>query len=801
MNYGTYTRLTLVTALFFSCGRPAAADPLNDSLLSGFSTSHFQEAASVFGNPAALAFQTDLNGPAVSTSLLSAFNRSTDSAFALGLAVGYFGFGYERLTAVPGNYHRYSFALGAPLNPKLYFGSRLTLTRSGLTSIGSPDSFDLGLQYRPSPVFALGFQVNRINQPLVGTTPLPTQWVASAIVRPLPRLELTLDVDTLSGSFAKRFGYQTTVAYSPFNGFQVRLGYHATYQTQVGFQIDLEQASLTALVQPSNRERTFLFGVHSRLKPKPSALGPETALLINLDESLQEEALEGSLFLPDRPSLWQKLEALDEAARRPDVAVVVVQVEDFKLGIGPAGEIFDKILALRKSGKQVIAFLGNGGIVEYLIASAAQKIYLAPGSQLNFTGLGGTRLFLKGTLDKIGIEAEVFARGKYKSAPEMFTRKESSPEAKEVTYSLLKELESHVVSRLVKSGRLSEAKWKELLQTALVSNQEAVKLGLVDGAGEARGEIDSLKSRYLVRENLGQHQDRLNLPGRIAIIHADGNILKGSNRFLGAGGSAMTPEGMSRRFKTALADPRTAAIVLRISSGGGEVGPSYAIADIIERAKKKVPVIVSMGSVAASGGYLIAAPANWIFADASTLTGSIGVFLGKANFAGLLKKMDLQTETLSTAPHAGLMSWTRPLDREGSQILLRQMNHYYEDFTGMVAKFRKFTAEKVETVAQGRVWSGRQAKELGLVDELGGVTEAIAYAGRQQGLGDNPEVREINASRGLFDFFEPGGLLAARTSESPWLELLPQGWRESLPWIASLKENPFLLLTPIHRVD
>ncbi len=778
----------------------AGADPLNDALITGSSTSHFQDAASVFGNPAALAYQTELNGSSLSTSLLGSFNRSTDSAFGLGIALGYFGFGYERLTAIAGNFNRYSLALGAPVSPRLYVGSRVTLTRSALGTVGSPDSLDFGMQYRPSSLFALGFQVNRVNEPMVGATPLRTQWVASAIVRPLARLELTADVDTLSGTFGKHFGYQATAAYTPFDGFQFRVGYHDIYKAQVGFQIDFGQGSMSTLVQPGNRERTFLVGIHSSLKPRPSVLAPEHALVVSLEDNLQEEPVEKSLFLAARPSLWQKLEALDKASRRDDVSVVVLKLDEFHLGLGPATEVFDKVYALRKSGKRVVAYLGNCGISEYVIASAADKIYLAPGSQMTFTGLAATHLFLKGTLDKIGIEAEVFARGKYKSAPEMLNRKESSPEAREVTLSILKELETQVISLLAKSGRVNEAKWKELLKMALVSTSEAVKLGLVDGLGEAQSEIETLRSSYLVREELEAREDVLTLPRQVALVHADGNILKGSNKLLSLGGQAMTPEGMKRRIRAAVSDPRTAGIVIRISSGGGEVGASYAIAELIEQAKLKKPVVVSMGSVAASGGYLIAAPASRVFADASTITGSIGVFLGKANFSELLKKIDLRTETLSTAPHAGMMGWDRPLNAEGKLILTRQLNHYYEEFTGFVSKHRKLAPEKVEAAAQGRVWSGTQGKGMGLVDEVGGMNEAVNYLARQENLGDHPSVREYGNERGLFDFFEPGGLLGgAKVAESPWLELLPSGWKESLPWMASLKENPFLLLAPIHQ--
>jgi protease-4 len=231
------------------------------------------------------------------------------------------------------------------------------------------------------------------------------------------------------------------------------------------------------------------------------------------------------------------------------------------------------------------------------------------------------------------------------------------------------------------------------------------------------------------------------------------------------------------------------------------VGASYAIADLIEQAKKRVPVVVSMGAVAASGGYLIAAPGQKVFADASTLTGSIGVFLGKADLSGLFKKIDLTTEILSNAPHAGLMSWNRPLTMEGKNILVRQLDQYYDDFTGYVAKSRKLATDKVESAAQGRVWSGLQAKGLGLVDEVGGLSEAVAYLAKQEKLGDAPDVHEVTTYRGLFDFFEPGGLLGVKSSELSWLRLLPEGVRESLPWVASLEENPFLLVAPISKVQ
>ncbi len=792
-------QIARILVLFFAS--IAYADPLNDSLLGGYSTSHFQDAGSVFMNPAALAFQTDLNGKSITTSLFGSANRSTDGAFAFGLGIGYFGLGYERITTTAGNYNRYSLALAAPIHPTLYFGTRVGLTRSSIAAVGSQESLDFGIQYRPSRLWALGIQANHVNQPVVAGVSQPVQWVMSAIVRPLPRLDLTVDVDTLSNNFFKRVGYQVAAGYRIFDGFQARVGYHDTYKAQIGMEFAIEQAATSFLVQPSSRERTFLFGVHSSLKPWPSVIGPDRALLVELSDDLKEEPIEGSLFLPDRPSLWQKVSALEEAARREDIDTVILKIDEFQLGLGPASEIFDRVLALRKSGKDVIAYLDNAGIVEYLIACAASKVYIAPGSQLRFTGLAASHLFLKGTLDKIGVEAEVFARGKYKSMPEMFTRKESSPESKEVTFSLLKDLEADVVGKLTKSGRVNEAKWKELLSLALISSHEAVKMNLVDGMAEADTEIEKRKRTTLVREEISQRQDRLNVPRHIAIVHASGNILKGTNKFLGLGGAAMTPEGMAKRIRSAASDPRAAGIVVRVSSGGGEVGASYAIASLIEEAKKNKPVVVSMGAVAASGGYLISAPASRVFADASTLTGSIGVFLGKPNLSGLLKKIDLTTETLSTAPHAGLLGWDKPLTADGKAIMNRQLNRYYEDFTAYVGKHRNLSGDKVEKAAQGRVWSGSQAKGMGLVDEIGGLGEAVAYLAKQEDLGENPKVREVPLSRGTFEFFEPGGLLSAKAEESPWMLLLPEGWKETLPWVASLKENPFLLLTPVSKVD
>ena len=259
---------------------------------------------------------------------------------------------------------------------------------------------------------------------------------------------------------------------------------------------------------------------------------------------------------------------------------------------------------------------------------------------------------------------------------------------------------------------------------------------------------------------------------------------------------------MEKNFKKALGDYRTEAVVLRVASPGGEVVASDEIASVVASAKEKKPIIVSMGYVAASGGYLISAPATRIFASSLTLTGSIGVFLGKFNVGNLYKKLELHKEILTHAPFAGLMTEHRPWTAKEREILVRRLDQYYDGFVTYVAEQRHLSRQSAEAAAKGRVWLGADAKVRHLTDESGGYYEAVRSAASEAGVtGDDYEVAIVEDSRGLLDFFGDEGPFMESPLEPLARGLLSEPLLEDLRWMERLRTSPFLYLSPLRTME
>lgn len=784
--------------VFFFC-TAVFADPLNNSLELNTSVSHAYDARSTFSNPSALGFQTELNEAAPLSSFSYATNRQRRNEFSLAFSYGYFGFGLERLNGSPSFlYTRYSFALGVPLSAGLYVGSRFSTTSSDAANLNGVHALDFGLQYRPSRFWSVGLQMNKINRPTVFGVQTPVQYVAGVSLSPADRLMFSFDVDTQSDRFAKNFGYKGMASFEVFPGLSIDAGYHQDYKFMAGVQFNLANAKIFGYSQPSSDARNFSVGFQSGATLRRSILQPQTALKVVIDDQLSEEGSSGNLLMKGRPSLIQVLNALEEARKDPHLKLVIVKIESFPLGLGAAQDLFDALMRLREEGRQIEVFLGNASAKEYLIASVGTKIHMESSGELRFLGPKSERYYAKGVLDKIGAEAELIGRGEYKSAPETFTRKEASPANKEATLHELKSMEAALVSLLSKS-RKKIADWKALTQHALFSAEDALSQKLVDSVDRANEEMEKLSHQYIVRENTHYQVERLNLPPRVSVIVADGTIMQNKVRLLSlTGGIQVTPEKMQRRFKYALNDRLTKAIVLRVTSPGGEILASQEIADIIQFAKTKKPVVVSMGDVAASGGYMISAPATRIFANSLSVTGSVGVFLGKVNLEGLLKKIDLRKEIVSSAPYAGILSESRSWTSEERALMIRRLNQYYESFVGFVANERKISKEEAEKAAKGRVWLGVDAKRLKLIDELGGLHEALHFAAHQAGIGtDTFEVNVIRENYGPFALPEDDLLLSKELGFTETaLSLIGPKTLTELVWMARLSQDPFLYWAP-----
>ncbi len=436
------------------------------------------------------------------------------------------------------------------------------------------------------------------------------------------------------------------------------------------------------------------------------------------------------------------------------VGAILLDIEFTDFGWAKADELRDAIKDFRASGKPVYSFMEFGLNKDYYIASATEKIFVPPAGDLYVNGLAAQAMFFRGSLDKLGVEPDFIKIGAYKTAPNQFTEKEMTKEQREVTNALLDEFIGRFKSAIAEDRKLSPENVEAIINTAPHHAPEAQQLKLIDGANY-RDQIDEdLKTR------LGYKQDDklrtvdgkdyrevpadslgLNTGEKIAVIYASGTITSGKSSSGTFGGESVGSETIVDAVNNAANDSSIKAIVLRVDSPGGSSLASDVMWHALENAKAKKPLVVSMGDVAASGGYYIACNANKIVAEPTTITGSIGVFTGKPVLAGTYDWLGVTSEYVLRGENAGIFreteKWT---DGERAKMTEQISKVYYNDFVPKVAEGRGKTVEEVNAVGQGRVWTGTQAKQIGLIDEFGGLEKAIEVA---KGLANLPADKDV----------------------------------------------------------
>src|SRR5579871_2182176 len=405
---------------------------------------------------------------------------------------------------------------------------------------------------------------------------------------------------------------------------------------------------------------------------------------------------------------------------------------------GKVQEIRDAILDFKKSGKPVYAYMEYGGDREYYLATAADKIYLMPSATVDLVGVATYELFLRGTLDKIGAYPDLHHIGDYKTATNTFTQKTFTPAHKEMDESLNRDLYEQIVRGIADGRKKNEADIRALIDQGPFLPEDALRAGLIDDvayedqvddklrAGERRQRIESDDYSRVSAGSLG-----LNRGPRIAVIYAAGEITGGKSGFDPLNGAVVGSDTLIEYIRQARKDSANRAIVLRIDSPGGSASASDAIWRELQIAKTERadrPLVVSMSDLAASGGYYIAMPAQVIVAQPSSLTGSIGIFGGKVVTGGVYEKLGARIESTSIGKNAEINSPARPYNPGELKKLNDQLQSFYDQFVEKVAESRHSTPEQIDMLAQGRVWTGRQAKQNHLVDELGGLDRAVAIA-------------------------------------------------------------------------
>ncbi|MCA9654429.1 MAG: signal peptide peptidase SppA [Myxococcales bacterium] len=478
-----------------------------------------------------------------------------------------------------------------------------------------------------------------------------------------------------------------------------------------------------------------------------------TVLELHLDQTLAADGVDdplSSLLGAQGTTLQQVIEALERGAHDDRVVGLVAYVDGTGQGMANVEELRDAVIAFRAAGKPAVAFaetfgeLGSG-TQGYFLATAFDEIYLQPSGTLGLTGLRVEKMYLRGALDKLDVEPQGGRRSEYKSAYEMLAERHMSAADREQQTAILADMEEAVVAAIASRVGGDAARARELVAGGPYLAGRALELGLVDGLvyrDEALAELGARTGgQEAERLYPGPYLERAGGPwddGKavVGIVYGTGLISRGSSSYDPIEGRAiMGSDSVTAAFRAAIDDDEVKAIVFRVDSPGGSAVASDAIWRATQQARQAgKPVVVSMGNLAGSGGYYVAAGATKIVAQPSTITGSIGVVAGKGVTRGLWNKLGITWDSVQTAPNAAFYSSMEGYDAEGRRVLDSMLDGIYADFKQRVIDGRGLTAEQVEQLARGRVWTGRRAEELGLVDELGGLTTAIALARREAGI-------------------------------------------------------------------
>jgi protease IV len=479
---------------------------------------------------------------------------------------------------------------------------------------------------------------------------------------------------------------------------------------------------------------------------KPVHLLGKSQLVINAAGDIEEQRasdLLSALNGGNTPDLQDYLDAIDSARNDSRITGIVVRIAPLETGWGKVEEIRTHLMDFRRSGKPSICYLGYDGVgnLEYFLATACQQIWLVPTAPVDIRGMMAEAMFFRGSLDKLKIVPEYYHIAEFKTATNELTEKKFTPAHKEEVQSLLWSVYNQYINDAAAARKMEPKQFEAIVEKGPLLSAEAVEDHIVDRLGywdqvqdyfrqhtRSWNPISVNRYKTFLKDDGGFGTDT------IAVVHATGLIVSGSSQSTPGGGFVMGGDSVASDLRSARTDPNIRAIVLRIDSGGGSVVASEVIRREVQLAKGQKPVVASMSDVAASGGYWIAAPASRIVADPDTETGSIGVLMGKLNIAGLYNLLGINTDFVATSDNATIYSEAQNFSPAQQEAIQRSLQETYKEFTEGVAEGRHMSVAAVDKIAKGRVWTGAQAKQLGLVDDLGGIDRAIEVAKQLAGI-------------------------------------------------------------------
>ncbi len=696
----------------------------------------------------------------------------SDSSFegnnGMFISSGPVGFSTEWLgSQTPSTYRKYSMAYGFSLQEKFSIGSSYSWFGSQNKELDKLSSWNLGILIRSQHYFSLGITANDLNRPTFQNQKTDISFNYGIAFRPLAdRLTLAVEGFSTENQSWKDAKVSYKIEAEPTDGLILYglLDQDKNYGLGIRFNLtNFNFGSFNFFSKKGGMQNGVGYLGFSKDSFRTSVQKKNKLLKMKLSGEIPEESRSGRFWAKKR-TLFQILNQIQRAREDKTISGLILRIDNLGIGLAKVQELREALLDFKSSGKKIYAFMELGGNKEYYLASVADKIIMLPTGDLNFTGLAAEVTFYKKTLDKLGIKADLEHIGDYKSASDIVTRESMSDAHREVVNSLLDDIYNQMLEDIAQARNVSVEELKEKINQGPYTAAQAKKSGLVDElafydeveqiARETENQNFSTLSENIYNKKTDWRYNWF-VPPKIALIYATGEIVSGKSGRDFLFGNTMGSETIAEAIKKAREDKNVKAVVLRVDSPGGSGIASDVIWRELILTKRKKPVIVSMSDVAASGGYFIACPGDYVLAQKGTITGSIGVISGKVSLQSLYQKIGFDKEVVKRGEHADFYTTTRPFSDEEREILKRQVRQFYNDFVDKVAQGRKLSFEYVDGIAQGRVWTGNQALQNKLIDDFGGLSQAIAWAKQKAGIPDESAVSIITLPRyrRFFPFF------------------------------------------------
>ena len=716
---------------------------------------------SVFFNPGSLRSTPGLNMMYYHSFNDSTFDGDNGLVFAKrGLGISYYKLHLDRDPSVSS----WTIAFGSGFSRELLVGGSYTFYKTDRQGYHNDHFWKLGLTYRPNrnlSIAAVADNLNRMEFDGVETSMKYT--IAAAIRAADDRLTLAADYDFYQDEEFNEGSLRGLAEVKLKEG--VWLNGHLDEEGAFGFGLTFAfGTSLAGAYVNYDDDQEFLNGVlYTGYSDHPrgyAAFEPRKHITLRLSGNYSEEKQRSFLWREGRMSFSELILGIEKISEDNNVNGLVLYIDHPRMGFAQLEELREKLLEFRSKGKTIAAYLSPlSGTGSYYIASAADKIAMQRVDALALTGLLAEVTYYKGTLDMLGIEAQIERVGNYKSLADLMTADSLSPYHEEAINAMLDDLWGEVASAITKSRRLDRSQLDELTDRSPMSSAEALEAGLVDtllypdefqrwATGMMQNTSDESFHTYCRRQ---EYDNRWGNRDKVAIIPVEGSIVYGGSYNSLFTGKALGSSTLNRSIRTARNDKSVKAVVLRVNSTGGEVFGSESIWRELRITRESKPVIISMGNTAASGAYHLSIASDHIFSRRTTLTGSIGVIYGKANLADLREKIGFSTFHIKRGKNADIYRSSRGYSYEQRTKIKQQVELVYEDFVSKVAESRQMTYDDVDAIGQGRTWTGIRALDHGLVDEIGGVSEAIDAACTAAGINRADAIIQVYTSRSGFD--------------------------------------------------